>query len=308
MNIKDYLKDKGFGKVGIEKVLTTYPICDLSEEKIVEYIKNTFHYFLNHEGIPKNLFYGRNVVDIIVRKPNIITYSNQEKDNKLTYYDEKGIDQLTVFEKSLTYPSIFTIGKDKLDLRFEYFDKYGYDKKKIRRIVSLLPQSLGYDESKLDSVHQFFQGKKYEKEEVVDVISRNPKLYSYSDLKLNDAWDNLKDKTGFNDDVIKFITFNCPFVFGMSLENMNSKLDIFKYFDLLEVISKDPNRLIQSAEVTYVRGMYFKENNIHFDQDSYGKLFIGRNTFEKQYGVTTELLVQKYNYQDFVKTSESKGK
>ena len=45
--------------------------------------------------------------------------------------------------------------------------------------------------------------------------------------------------------------------------------------------------------------MFFKEKGIGIDETNYGKLFYGEKQFVKQYGVTKQEILSKYNYAEF---------
>ena len=44
--VREYLKEIGYTNYDIEKILTTYPICNLKEETLLKNIKKNYEYFI----------------------------------------------------------------------------------------------------------------------------------------------------------------------------------------------------------------------------------------------------------------------
>ena len=50
--------------------------------------------------------------------------------------------------------------------------------------------------------------------------------------------------------------------------------------------------------------MFFKEKGIEITKNNYKRLFYNAKTFAKQYGIDKSTLLEKYNYQEYIKNKK----
>ena len=65
--------------------------------------------------------------------------------------------------------------------------------------------------------------------------------------------------------------------------------------------------LMQSTALSYARYMFNKEKGIEINETNYNKLFMSQKQFEKQYGVTKQEILEKYDYKKYLERQEKKS-
>ena len=56
---------------------------------------------------------------------------------------------------------------------------------------------------------------------------------------------------------------------------------------------------MQSLALSYARYMFYKDKGIKIYESNYNKLFIEQKQFEKQYGITNQELLERYEYNKY---------
>ena len=65
---------------------------------------------------------------------------------------------------------------------------------------------------------------------------------------------------------------------------------------------------MQSTSLTYAKYEFLtKEKGIIIDEFNYRKLFYGEAIFKKQYGVSKDVLLKKYSYEEYKKNNNLKN-
>ena len=98
------------------------------------------------------------------------------------------------------------------------------------------------------------------------------------------------------EDVIK-MTKSLPTIYGYSIDNMRQKIEFYDSIDMHDLAIVDPQRLMQSVDLSYARYEFLKSKGIMVDMSNYGKLFTSNKKFEKTYGVTKQEILEKYSYE-----------
>ena len=99
-----------------------------------------------------------------------------------------------------------------------------------------------------------------------------------------------------------------PALYGLSKENIKDKIRYLRDIGLENVVINDTRKLMQSLLLTYARYEFLtKEKDIIIDESNYSKLFYGETQFKKQYGVSKNMLLKKYNYKDYKKNNNLKN-
>ena len=101
------------------------------------------------------------------------------------------------------------------------------------------------------------------------------------------------------EEVIK-MTKTLPAIYGLSIENMKQKIEFYDSIGMHKLAIVDAKQLMQSATLSYARYEFYKAKGIEINMFNYKKLFLDQKQFEKQYGVTKQELLEKYDYNKFV--------
>ena len=141
------------------------------------------------------------------------------------------------------------------------------------------------------------------KEEIISISIRFPALYSYSITGIKQKIKELT-KLGYTKEEVIKMTIQFPGIYSASKEKLIEKIKYFQERYLNIIVLNDTKQLMQSLELTHARYEFFKEENIQIDQKNYKKLFYNNNTFEKQYKITKQELLEKYNYKTYLNEQE----
>ena len=125
--------------------------------------------------------------------------------------------------------------------------------------------------------------------------------------KINKVFDFLLS-LGYPREEIIEMTKAFPGIYSYSIENMKQKIGFYDSIGMHELAIIDAKLLMQSVDLSYARYEFFKENGIEINMANYRKLFICQKQFEKQYGVTKQELLEKYDYNEFSQTYRRKYK
>lgn len=101
------------------------------------------------------------------------------------------------------------------------------------------------------------------------------------------------------------MTKSLPQIYSHSIENMKQKIEYYDSIGLHEMPVIIPKYLMQSVNLSYARYKFLKEKNVTIDINNYSKLFYSAKIFEKQYGVTKKELLEKYNYEEYLKENKT---
>ena len=124
-----------------------------------------------------------------------------------------------------------------------------------------------------------------------------PSIYSYSIENMKQKIEDIESLGYSREEVIK-MTKSLPSIYGYSIENMKQKIEFYDDIDMHDLAVIDPKKLMQSVKLSYARYNFYKDRGIEINMNNYRKLFIGNKQFEKQYGITKEEILKKYNYEE----------
>ena len=178
----------------------------------------------------------------------------------------------------------------------------GYSKKDAEDITSSY-QLVNYkDETlykKINENFNYLNGLGYTKTDVIKMTKSLPSLYGLSKETIEDKISFLISLGYTKTDVIK-MTKLLPSLYGLSKENIEEKIRYLKEIGLESIVINDTKKLMQSAPLTYARYEFLtKEKCISIDEFNCRKLFCNETMFKKQYGVSKEVLLKKYSYEDY---------
>ncbi len=178
----------------------------------------------------------------------------------------------------------------------------GYSKKEAEAIISSFPLVNLKDGTLCKNINENFNyliGLGYTKVDVIKMTKKLPSLYSYSKETIEEKISFLVSLGYTKTDLIN-MTKNFPSLYGLSKETIEEKIKYLKDIGLEDIVINDTKQLMQSAHLTYARYEFLiKEKCISIDEFNYRKLFYNETMFKKQYGVSKEVLLKKYNYEDY---------
>ena len=126
-----------------------------------------------------------------------------------------------------------------------------------------------------------------------------PALYSLSKETIEEKILFLISLDYTKSDVIK-MTKILPSLYGYSKENIEDKIKYLIEINLNCIVVNDTKKLMQSVSLTYARYEFLtKEKGIIIDETNYYKLFCRETQFKKQYGISKNMLLKKYSYEDY---------
>ena len=192
-------------------------------------------------------------------------------------------------------PIIFSLSMEKIIQKINEFQVIGYKRDDVIRITKSMPQLFGYGNISINKKIEDIQNIGYSKDEVIAMIKKAPQLYGYS---IESIYQKIRDiqSLGYSKEEAIKMTKNLPQLYGLSIENIKQKVDFYESIDMRYIVTEKTSLLMQSTKLSYARYMFFKDNNIVFEQDNSRKLFCNQKEFEKRYGITNEQLLEKYPY------------
>ena len=175
----------------------------------------------------------------------------------------------------------------------------GYTEYDINEIINTYPISDMKEDTLIKNIksnYTFLVKLGYSQEEVIKMTKSFPKIYSYSIENMKQKIKDIK-KLGYSQEEVIKMTENLPSLYSYSIENIKQKIEFYDYINLHSLAIVSPQRLMQSTALSYARYMFFLEKGIKIDETNYRKLFQDEKGFQKQYGITKQKLLEKYDYE-----------
>ena len=208
-----------------------------------------------------------------------------------------------------TFP-VINLRDETLLNNFENITKFllnnDYTKADIIKMTKTLPQLFGHSIDNIKQKIDDIVNLGYTREDVIKMTKTLPSLFNLSIENIKQKIDDIISLGYTREEVIK-MTKTLPALFGLSIENIKQKINFYDSIDMHDLSVVNPKYLMQSTKLSYARYEFYKVKGIKIDMTNYRKLFLGSKRFEKQYGITKEELLEKYKYEDYIKT-ESKAK
>ena len=217
---------------------------------------------------------------------------------KLGYIKEE------VINMTKTFPQIYGLSIENIKQKINDMVSLGYIKEEVIKMTKTFPHIYSYSiENMMQKINDMVS-LGYTKEEVIKITKTFPTIYSLSIKKMKQKINDMVSLGYTKEDVIK-ITKTFPTIYGLSIENMKQKIDFYDSINMHELAVVDSKYLMQSVSLSYARYMFYLSIGEEIDMTNYRKLFIGNKRFEKTYGVTKKEILDKYNYDEYLKEKEN---
>ena len=204
-----------------------------------------------------------------------------------------GYSKQDVIKMTKLLPALFGLSVENIKQRLDDLISLGYGRQDVIKMTKLLPSLFGYSieniKQKLDNLIELGYGR----QDVIKMTKSFPSLLNYSIETIKQKLDDLV-KLGYSrQDVIK-MTKTFSSLLGLSIENVKKKIDFYGDIGIGNVFINDTKNLMQSVELSYARYYFLYDKGIVIDESNYRKLFYNNKTFEKQFGVSKDYLLEKY--------------
>ena len=262
---EEYIKDKikylttfNIDNIKVKKMCVDYPnLLLLSKNNIEDSLEYLNSYFRDI-----NLKENKDLIELFVKNPRIVSYDNNIINDKIKWFSKKGYS-LTDALKVLT--------SAKSVISFDYNLDGNMDNK-----YNFLLNTLGY-----------------KPEQIIYITTVYPEYYTLSNELIINRLNNLCN-LGLDKNIVKIIFYKFPQIVSLKEDNINSKYELLSKLNMLNIFIEKPKYLMQSLNLTSIRYDYLINKGIKVDNTCYKKLFLSSKKFKKSYGVTNEELLNLY--------------
>ena len=144
--------------------------------------------------------------------------------------------------------------------------------------------------------------------EVKELIEKFPPVLGMTIENVNSKIETLK-KYGYNEDEYISTILKNPTILNSSIEYIENFFNLMNIIGVPDPLEKFSRLKYVSLNLTYARYQYLTSKGIPAGNYGYSKLFIDGKKFEQKYGISTEELLKQYNIKDYlsgeVKLNES---
>ena len=177
-----------------------------------------------------------------------------------------------------------------------YFTSCDYTEEEVVKMAKKFPSLYNYGKENLEQKRKDMMELGYQEEEITEMTKVFPALYSYGKSNMVGKIEDLMD-LGYTREEVLQMTKTLPTLYGYHIDNIRSKINYLREIGLSMVPLRNTKDLVQSIDVTYARYEFLKARGSRVTEEHYKILFCSNKTFEKQYGVSKEQLLEKYPYQ-----------
>lgn len=260
-----YIKDKikylttfNIDNIKVKKMCVDYPnLLLLSKNNIEDSLRYLNSYFKDIE-----LKENKDLIELFVKNPRIVSYNENKINDKINWFSEKGY--------SLT-DSLKVLTGAKSVISLDYNLDGNMDNK-----YKFLLNTLGY-----------------KPEQIIYITTIYPEYYTLSNELIINRLNNLCN-LGLDKNIVKIVFYKFPQIVSLKEDNINNKYELLSKLNMLNIFIEKPKYLMQSLNLTSIRYDYLINKGIKVDNTCYKKLFLSGKKFKKSYGVTNEELLNLY--------------
>ena len=260
-----YIKDKikylttfNIDNIKVKKMCVDYPnLLLLSKNNIEDSLRYLNSYFKDIE-----LKENKDLIELFVKNPRIVSYDNNTINDKIKWFSEKGYSLTDALK-------VLTGAKSVISL------DYNLDGNMDNKYKFLL-NTLGY-----------------KPEQIIYITTVYPEYYTLSNELIINRLNNLCN-LGLDKNIVKIVFYKFPQIVSLKEDNINNKYELLSKLNMLNIFIEKPKYLMQSLNLTSIRYDYLINKGIKVDNTCYKKLFLSSKKFKKSYGVTNEELLNLY--------------
>ena len=292
--VKKLLQEYGYEENEIELIIENERVKKYKSETLLNKIRENYNYLLS-------LGYSREeVIKMTKTLPSIYGYSIENLKKKIEDLEKLGYSKEEVIKITKSMPSIYGFSIENIKQKIEDLEKLGYSREEVIKITKSMPTIYGLSIENIKQKIEDLEKLGYSKEEVIKMTKTLPSIYGYSIENLNKKIEDL-EKLGYSREEVIKMTKTLPSIYGYSIENIREKIEFYDSIGLHLLAVEDTKKLMQSTALSYARYMFLKEKGIEINETNYRKLFDSEKRFVKQYGVTKQEILAKYNYEESMK-------
>ncbi len=262
---EEYIKDKikylttfNIDNIKVKKMCVDYPnLLLLSKNNIEDSLKYLNSYF-NDTELKEN----KDLIELFIKNPRIVSYDNNTINDKIKWFSEKGYSLTDALKVLTSAKSVISLDYN-LDGNMD--NKYNF-----------LLNTLGY-----------------KPEQIIYITTIYPEYYTLNNELIINRLNNLCN-LGLDKNIVKIIFYKFPQIVSLKEDNINSKYELLSKLNMLNIFIEKPKYLMQSLNLTTIRYDYLINKGIKVDNTCYKKLFLSSKKFKKSYGVTNEELLNLY--------------
>jgi len=295
MRTKEELQKYG---INIDKILKSNYFKDVPVETIYSSLNRTITFLVN-----KN-FSQVDVVKAINANASFITCDTDNLEQSYSYFDEFNYSSEQRIRIITFSPQFLSLSTKTLRSRFTTFISLGYSAQIISIMHHRFPTLLNYPEEEIQNRFKDIVEIGFDHRQVLDMTLKYSPLFGIAKERIKERLSDIEGY-GYSEEDAKTMVYHLPCVFGYLKENLDNKIKVCHEIGVNKGLVKKPTNLIQSAELTYARGCYFRENGIIVDDDDFRDLFLDNVKFKSKFGVTKDELLRSYPFDIWLK---EKGK
>lgn len=290
--IEKLLEEYGFDDKSINTIVNYKSFESYKLESLKNIIISSYEYFMLL-GYSKEEY-----VRIIKKCPSLLAFDKKNISNKINNLFNLGFTKDMIIKISTSFPYILALDEENINSTFYYFIKIGFTKEETILMIKNFPSLIGYNVEKLNKRIEQLKSIGYSKEDVILILKSCPSLFSY-DINIIKEKIALIMECGYKKEEAFIMIKNLPQLAVSSLDSIKNKFDYYNSIGLHNYFVKDTKKLIQSVELSYARYEYLKEVKLQEKLDYC--LFLSGNRFEKKFGISNDLLIKLYPYNEIEK-------
>ena len=227
-----------------------------------------------------------------------------KKVNEVYNYLSEMYTKEEVIKMTKSMPAIYGYSIENIKQKIEDMINLGYTKEEVIKMTKSMPTIYNLSIENVKQKIEDIVSLGYSKEEIIKMTKRLPQIYSYSIENMKQKIEDIISLGYSKEEVIK-MTKSMPQIYSLSIENMKQKIDFYDSIYMHQLAIIDSKQLMQSVALTFSRYMFYLSKGITIDMSNYKKLYMNNKQFEKQYNITKKELLEKYNYEEYLKQKEN---
>ena len=239
----------------------------------------------------------KEIVKMTKNLPAIYGFSIENMKQKIEDMQKLGYKPEETIKMTKYAPIIYALKIDSLRKKIEDIAQLGYTEKDVVKMTRSNPTILGLSldniTTKIDDMKQLG----YTEVEITRMTKKLPAIFGYNIESMTQRIEDVV-KLGYTQEEVIQMTKVLPAIFGYDIERIEKRIDFLDSVNLHKIPVIDPMKLMQSPERCYAMYQFFKVKGIEIDYTNYSKIFIPEKAFEKQYGITTEELLEMFPYEE----------